>query len=154
MLLSFFLIGTMHGCSIMKNPSDVKFREEVDVFYTLMQLDKSSIPDYTVNFQSLPSPAIGRCYMLTNEIQIDPDYWYRQSTYLQRKSVLYHELAHCICNLGHEEIMMKDSCPSNIMYPSIPSKKCLRKHWGKYIVKLRKACHDNRNSINIMKFFK
>lgn len=44
---------------------------------------------------------------------------------IQRLALIHHELNHCVRGMEHDEGVLPNGCPDNIMYPSIPSESCL-----------------------------
>ena len=67
---------------------------------------------------------LGICYgfrmpILFRSVVIDSDYWAKADFY-EKESTVFHELAHCVLNLGHTEEMTGDYIfirPKSIMYP-------------------------------------
>lgn len=123
--------------------------------------------DYlTMKFSDLDDDTIGQCYNIFVNVtysSIDMDYW-RTATHESKMSTVFHELGHCVCNLGHTKIgeglidkfvdtimaafnMMPDQylyvvdmCPDSYMYPREMSQRCLESHYQDYIQKMQKDC--------------
>lgn len=99
-------------------------------------------------------------------IRIDPNFWTQAST-LQKKGLMWHELGHCACTLGHSieideldsknwfikflnnigiktnrkaHLYFDDGCPRSLMYPRLPSDSCLERHWQKYEDEIKNNC--------------
>jgi hypothetical protein len=102
---------------------------------------KVNIP---ITIEPIPSKndgykTLGVCYvfrgpMLFRSIRIDKDYWAKASFY-QRESTVFHELAHCVLDLEHDERMTGEYIwirPKSIMYPySFPQYETYRKEYLK-----------------------
>lgn len=101
------------------------------------------------------------------EIDIDVDYW-NKSTWITKRSLLYHEMTHCFCEREHDwkdgvypEVdsalgalrerytepfwklppgFMDDGCPASIMYPRVLSDECAQKHWPYYDNEMFEYC--------------
>ena len=58
---------------------------------------------------------------------------YLELTPLERTSVVWHELAHCVTLREHVNVKLPDACPASLMYPSLISYKCLDTHWDYYV---------------------
>lgn len=81
---------------------------------------------------------VGRCYMHLNEIDINSLYW--KFTSPNKKFILLaHELHHCECLSGHNEIKFEDGCPS-YMTTTMPSEKCINDNFEKYAAEIEKGC--------------
>jgi len=99
-------------------------------------------------------------------IRIDPKFW-GQATDWQKKGLMWHELGHCACTLGHtvelseleagnwflrllerwglrtkrqDHLYLADGCPKSLMFPLIPSDSCLQKHWDLYETEIAQQC--------------
>lgn len=70
-------------------------------------------------------------------IGINPDAWLHYS-YYQRLALLLHEIGHCDFNLQHDKRLYSNGCPQSVMYPSVPSYRCLKKYWGSYVKGFRR----------------
>lgn len=112
---------------------------------------------------------VGLCTYGKNfrEIDIDLDYW-DKSTWTTRRSLVYHEMNHCLCGRGHtwsggtypeidhspdknpkkvteppnkkEAGLLDDGCPASIMYPYILNDECASKHWDLYSEEMFDGC--------------
>lgn len=148
-LCSMFAAGFFIGCStftpIIK---DSELQPFVESFIRNMNLEPDALDGYTVKFESLNHIeldngefVIGRCY--SDEITIDPTFWYNWILSNRRKRVLiYHELAHCYCDLEHNNELKEDGCPEDLMYPTLPRDSCIKKHMKEYIDKLYNECGE------------
>lgn len=122
--------------------------------------------DLTIDFDNLPGTTAGTCFYIPpkkREIAIDRYQWLIL-TPAQKEGLVYHELAHCTCNMGHEYILsgirvrydgsliwsifnsrssdgfFKDKCPKSLMYPNILDHDCYKKHRKEYIKHLKSIC--------------
>ncbi len=85
-----------------------------------------------INFGEMEN-AVGVCYYVTGNIEIDKDYWDSVGE-SAREELIFHELGHCVLNKEHNEYMMGD-CPASIMYPEL-TPGCYDKHKEYYIKEL------------------
>lgn len=108
-------------------------------FVAMTRFKESDFNYYSIKFGSLIEPTIGMCNTITREIVIDPSFWY-ESSEKRRTALMFHEFGHCLCKLWHDSEKRKDKCPISIMNPSIPSQKCLNRHWPNYVKDFLKRC--------------
>lgn len=146
---------------------DIKLQSYVDDFIKSSDglLNKQDLEDITMGFRKYPedSTIIGTCWymMQCNEIDINEE-WFNNLyiTELERRSVIYHELGHCVLGRGHTSPpvvssflswlewfafkigwytprgYLKDDCPVSLMHPYNLGYKCLKIHWKYYIQEL------------------
>jgi hypothetical protein len=123
----------------------------------------------TVGFTEISGDTIGICWFSRDEkgkefreIDIDRRYWLASSEG-SREALLFHELTHCYCTRTHDwsgggypEAFMidilkfmhmytkkgffKDNCPVSLMYPFLPTDKCIDKHEDHYMKEIFERC--------------
>jgi len=87
----------------------------------------------------LEDPKIATCHFTAiRYIKVDPKAFFSYSE-KERTLIIAHELMHCECGIGHKEKLLKDLCPSSIMYPSTTFPSCTKKHWKRYVKELREV---------------
>jgi hypothetical protein len=148
---------------------DVEFEPYIKQYKTVIlqkNKDKESlyderINDLSVNFSDdLDNNTLGQCTWLLNggyEIEINRYYW-KNSTFIGKEFLIFHELEHCVRFRGHTDIkqkreslwdyieaiaqalgiiekkgFFKDGCPKSIMYPYDTSELCNINHYNEYI---------------------
>lgn len=146
-LLCFYSLGVLTSCSILPE-QDSDLKPYIRNFGKDMEFTKKQLSKYDVKFTTLTlffesehySP-IGKCSPLAKTVYIDPKNWYGtyESEY-RRTALVYHELAHCVCLIGHNDILLPDKCPADIMHTYLPKHYCLVRHWDMYIKNLKKNC--------------
>jgi hypothetical protein len=83
----------------------------------------------TISFEkTLPQDVAAHCFPKTNTVEVSAEIWQTLST-PQKKSLIYHELGHCVLLRDHVEdgILFSDVavCPVSLMYPTTdPMTKC------------------------------
>ena len=92
----------------------------------------------TIYFTNLPDGVAGRCFTNLNVVQIDLD-TYMTSSNLEQRALLYHELGHCQCDLGHDSTL-RIFCSLDLMYPSMQSYFCYKNHWSSYVKRMKSQC--------------
>ncbi len=99
------------------------------------------------------SSVLGTCYYMIispNYITINVDEW-PKLTDLERKALVLHEGAHCVCLLDHtieiEDMngindveRFTDGCVKDILYPYMVSHVCMLDHEQEYIKLLKSQC--------------
>ena len=144
-LITFFCLGFVSACSALERNHDPGLTSEIEEFSRNIKVPERDLKYVSVRFYTTTkdknfSPStIGVCYQLVKEVKIDPTYFFKAS-YIKKKSLLWHELAHCACGLKHINSFMDDACPTSLMYAYTISNRCLNKHWGEYVTELRKQC--------------
>lgn len=154
-LLLFYLLGFFSGCTTTLTDKELgkykpKFSKEVGI--AVDELDK-----LVLTFNSTKPPfsggTIGVCHLAQGTIEIDPSYWYLEARdKYSKRALIYHEIAHCLCKIGHDDTMLKDSCPSSLMHSSTTSEKCYEAHWDDYMKDIKKKC-DESIAYRILKGF-
>lgn len=145
-LITVFVLGFLNSCSVVPDRNDSVLDEYVEEFSTYIGTDRQNLSDVTTVFKSTMtevSTIVGRCYPVTNEVTIDPTYWYERGIgEIQRKSLMFHELVHCHCMEGHDDSMLPDMCPASLMYSKTIQPWCLEEHWDDvYKADLKKKCN-------------
>lgn len=155
---------------------DPELKPYLDSFYRLnyRYIDGSIMNHMTMGITSWPlkNGAVGTCtyYKLPDggrEIEISYAYW-KTMTNEEKEQLVFHELAHCLCDLSHthmrgayknaekeerpedpalwsEKGYMEDGCPSSGMHPRVLSKDCYRAHREHYIEETRMQCAASRS---------
>lgn len=106
---------------------------------------KLGTKDIRVGFSpKLGSGTVGRCNFvwssLSHEIDINMSHW-NYFTSPEKIVVLAHEYIHCQCNFyGHLGERFSDGCPDNIMYPMLPERACINRHYGLYLKQIKQGC--------------
>lgn len=88
---------------------------------------------------------VGVCYLGFKQINIDKKYLDKnRNDYLEIKSTIYHELAHCECGIiKHDDVELSDGCPASIMNTNVIPNVCLRRYWTQYVKRLKEDCNGN-----------
>jgi hypothetical protein len=73
--------------------------------------------------------------MITGNIDIDPTFWGRSSE-IEKRALIYHEIAHCLWIRFHRNSLDDDKCPISLMHYTIPDYLCLQRKWKHYIIEL------------------
>jgi hypothetical protein len=169
-LLIFTLSLTIGCCSTApdlqrgyKNDKDfVKYIESFrnDMGSRVLERDMNKT---AIRFGDLEEPTVGLCASMPvlgySVITIDRKGW-ENKTELEKMELMYHELGHCVCKIGHswdfgyyqktgygtrsnrrDDGFFEDWCPLSIMYPYTIEDECLKKHWEKYIEDLYNRCY-------------
>ena len=100
---------------------------------------KSDLRFYSVKFKSLKDPLAGNCALGFREVYIDPTYWFNKS-YRDKKVLVYHEMCHCKSWELHYNKLREDGCSVSLMYPRMPSDRCLDLHWDDYMREFKERC--------------
>jgi hypothetical protein len=89
-------------------------------------------------FEGFSSSVIGLCFMGLNKILVKKSWWDKAKPE-SRRALIFHEMGHCSCILGHtdDENMF---CPESLMNSSLPHNWCLKKYKEKYDSDLKKQC--------------
>lgn len=114
-------------------------------FETIVRGNTKSIPIYLVDMKEETGygrdKAVGFCRYhvskgkrVRSHIFIDKYYWLEISQ-MSKKELLFHELAHCYLELGHNEALLPDDCPQSIMYPKVIEQHCIKSHWDDVYLK-------------------
>jgi len=153
--------------------SDPQIKAIVDEFMDLSKRNKVKFNSkVSVGFTKInDGNVIGTCsYRMTfREIDLDIDFW-KNATFIQKTSLLYHELAHCYCDRDHDfgdgtlypddsfkyilqswfqkstfniyrpEGYYEDGCPTSIMYPKLIEDYCFRVHYNEYVNEMFNRC--------------
>jgi len=110
------------------------------------------------------SAVIGLCHYRGsrgNLIEIDKTYW-TESSDVERWSLMFHELGHCICYRPHPPTdnlwavnlldflgvnhvrgmgpTMPDGCPQTLMNPTVVSDLCIQRHKAAYVKEIFQGC--------------
>lgn len=151
-LVLFFYAGISVSCSILApkeevlNPYIKRFSKDIAV--DIMELDSVYVSFKSTggNF-GMSENTVGICFYASNVVYIDPTYWYEKTTTeLQKVALIHHELGHCFCELGHDNKMRRDGCPSSLMASNVTSDVCIKRHWFDYIKKLKTRCKISRTT--------
>lgn len=143
-LMMVFTGGFVLGCAGFGVQQDKELTDyvrdfSIEVNVPMEELEKIDVTFFTLKGKA-PSGVIGRCFPLTKEIQIDPRYFYSEASEISRKSLIFHEIAHCQCGFGHTNELMKDGCANSLMHESDVPQYCLKKHWDHYMKDLQEIC--------------
>lgn len=169
-LLLLIVLGTWVSCCNLPVPTSPKDKKEEFDKYSQMfisslrpRLNGAYLENIKVSFYKIGSNSVGLCRsggIGAREVVFDPDYW-DNSSKTKRLSTVFHELAHCVCNLGHtwdggvypeassngiphtglaKDGFFEDLCPVSVVFPYVVDDECARKHWGEYIKDLYKRC--------------
>lgn len=108
-----------------------------------------NIPNINIKFRDLPGHTGGVCYTLTKKIEIDEPKWKNDKDEYSKEEVIFHELGHCVLNLGHDyHIKRGTRCPISIMYYKGASyKRCYRKYRPYYIMELFFRNKNNKQKV-------
>lgn len=139
-IVALLFLGLYAGCVYSPGEIDsfvdTDFTTEVRGFSKLTGID---LGDASIKYMSLLHPTVGICNYITRSVKIDPHYWNTLGP-LQKRALMYHELAHCFCMEGHDEDEILDGCSKSLMYPSQQSLNCLTKHWKYYKMDIKERC--------------
>lgn len=98
------------------------------------------IDNLIVQFSSsLTAPTEAECFnSSTPRILVNSNIWFEFSE-IEQEAIMFHELGHCILNLGHDTTMITlggDYIPRSIMYPYSQSDQIYLDHWDYYVNEL------------------
>ena len=79
---------------------------------------------FSVQFGSIPHAA-GQCRYATDEITINPNYWYDRNE-KGKESLVFHELGHCILERPHDNGILDHGECKSIMKGTEDGRKCRR----------------------------
>lgn len=90
---------------------------------------------FVEDLRSKNEDAVGTCNRLSRTIKIKRSTW---DTYgeLTRENLLLHEIGHCYFDLDHDDELLDDGCPANLMHHQIIPKKCYIRYRNIYIEQL------------------
>jgi hypothetical protein len=170
-LLLLIVFGMWVSCCNVPIPQKNKEREEEvrkysEIFINSLspRIQGSNVSRIRIYFQRLGGSTVGECRYTDalgyRQVIFDPTHWDNYSK-TRRLVAVYHELGHCVCNLGHtwdggvypeasesgiphtgleKDGFFEDLCPMSIVFPYILDDECARKHWDSYIKDLYKRC--------------
>jgi hypothetical protein len=148
---------------------DPQFEEFVEEFKKISgRKDSSDYDDMSIVFskKNQGDGVIGTCHdaIFYREIEINEDFW-THSNYIDKQVLMNHELAHCVCNIGHsdppsisemsffEKIYYKirswfvkddnyfyDGCPKSWMNSTIVNSGCSYVHYSEYVKDIQNRC--------------
>ena len=177
-MIKIYLLGIilfLNSCSALPRVTqkqkgiDPVFKPYIESYRNIIGKDKYQykFDRLSMNFKDLKSGIVGKCWWLINgdfEIEIDPDWWYRNYAFdpIAKEFLAYHELEHCMRYRMHtdrkkeirsildffEEIgyylgllekpgYLKDGCPASLMHSYVTSYYCRKKHYEYYIQELK-----------------
>lgn len=124
----------LHSCA--GAPARKELQSFIDGFQREVGVDASNVSVY---FDKLDPEIAGVCILGIKIVRID-EQTYRSLSFIEQKALIYHELAHCACNLyGHAAVVPRH-CQDSLMAPRMQSRYCYDKYWKKYIKDLKKRC--------------
>lgn len=183
-ILTGAIFGLSFGLAVAKSQNEVKPKTQPEYHgidrraqylineYTLLSSEKHLYfpGNITLGFKDVNvGRVIGVCHWGDEfrEIDLDNAFWNR-STDISRRSLVFHELTHCLCGRDHtygknvpypdslvskilENIDLKvfqasrggyfrDSCPLSIMHPIIISDECMAHHEAHYLDEMFNSC--------------
>ena len=137
----------------------------VDDFKALMKgvVDEKTIDNVKITMADIEGNKVGLCWpgQQPRLINLDRQAWERYPED-QREALVFHELAHCACDLDHNHFFgsykddatapnatedrlkagfLEDGCPVSIMHPTLLSSECYRKHRDHYRYELNLRCY-------------
>lgn len=112
--ISVISILILSSCGKVPVQVDPEFVPYLERFALTVGGDTSGV---SVIFDTLSGDTAGLCSIRGNErtIRVSHKHWFKVSLD-EREALLYHELGHCVLNLGHKNELI-DTCPKSIMYP-------------------------------------
>ena len=171
-LLILVLIFSVESCASTRiKVIEPEFQDYANDFINLVPEYKDKVYALGIGFKtfSKESNLAGQCtynIFYGNSIGINRKYWESASP-TSKYFTMLHELAHCVCYVGHsesttgwlgvmEEILFKigiwkkkgylwDGCPASIMHPSEFGDSCSWRHYYYYVEELKNSCR-NRNA--------
>jgi hypothetical protein len=171
-----FIIGLTVSIIIQQNQDITKETQKQDTdiqilvndFKDLMSgiIDEEVIDNVKITMANLRPPTAGVCwpYKTTKLIYLDTKTWQEYSE-LQKEVLLFHELAHCVCDLDHTHFQgvypenpvvpetaqerikagfLDDGCPVSIMYPKVLTHSCYKKHRKLYRYEINLRCYASK----------
>lgn len=136
------IILVVHSCSILK-PSFTPHKGIADEFKDIVsEFEEKSGKKVTSSMgfsNELKSHGVvGICNYLTNTITISKAFWDISSP-IRRKSLILHELGHCVLFRGHTDGLLGGSdCPKSLMHREVVGEFCLSYYWKLYEEELYK----------------
>ena len=123
----------LYGCS--GTPATTEIDPYVKQFETEVGVKVENVNIY---FTKLKKPAVGRCFPCVKIIQIDLEH-YKNSSRIEQKALVFHELGHCVCNI-FKHAKEGSFCGRSLMIPAMMSKWCYDKFWDVYVEDLKARC--------------
>ena len=149
LISTIMILASAHSCSklirtIPKHKGiDPAFKAYASEF-TLLTGKK--LDNFSMGFANLPTKGpnqiIGMCWptlFLRGEVDIDKGFW-QYTNKLQRRSLILHELGHCVCLAAHDTSLYNNGCPKSHMFPTSVSTWCIKKHGKQMDEDLIKKC--------------
>jgi len=60
----------------------------------------------------------------------------------ERVALVYHEMAHCVCNKGHLNEIMPNGCHKSLLNKSLLNVGCLTYNFEYYLDEIKKGCDE------------
>ena len=121
---------------------DPRVEAIVKEFEADYNLDIAYLPISLVNKLDTENPrTVGLCYNNVasprdSYIEIRRSYWEDEANEYDKKTLIYHELGHCVFDRRHKEDKDANGCPVSYMYPSVVSAFCIAINPAHYINEL------------------
>lgn len=139
-LLIGYILGSFTSCSLIKHQEELTKYTKMFIEESGGVIEQKDIENISLRFGNLDYPKLGMCYYNINTIMIDKDEFFKSGSF-SKKGLIFHELGHCVCKLGHNNQNRMDSyCPESLMNKYLPSEWCLAKYWKEYIGDLYFNC--------------
>jgi hypothetical protein len=171
--VSIFFMSLIIGCcsTTPNSADDMEANKELSKYLKSFKEDMGSrvkpsdMKRTGIRFGELEGSTMGLCAYIPiwrhSVVTIDEDGW-ANYTEAQRMNLVYHELGHCVCGLGHswefggypeadddgisassneKSGYFEDGCPASLMYPYVMGEECSKKHWAEYVKDLYNRCY-------------
>ena len=117
-ILTFLVLGILVTCCgpqpIIVEPLLADYVKEFELEYWVEN-------NSSVTIVPIEGSHIGRCIKYTDGsrlIEIDSEFFQKnQNNYYVMQQLMYHELGHCVLDLGHNDQLLANGYPVSIMYP-------------------------------------
>jgi hypothetical protein len=109
--------------------------EKLQPYFNKFEQDIGIAPVGVVAFfDDVKLPALATCTTSPFHLpEIRVDYiWWEGASEDSREQLIYHELGHCVLDLGHNPNLNEYGCPESIMYPYVFGKTSCYKHYKPY----------------------
>lgn len=142
-LILILFVSCSHFTNWGRTPNNPELLSYANQFVSESNGKVKSIRNLNIQFVPLDDSKVGVCYMGWNIVYIDPNFWTYISR-LRKLELVYHELGHCLCYLGHNDKFLLNGCPASLMYPFHMESHCIHNYWDYYKQELFNKCRGQR----------
>jgi len=132
--VAFLFLLTCCHCSKVRNIEDVKVDADIVPYVKLFEdtYNVKSFNDIHIVDKLEGRWTVGTCYPYESKVEILRSFW-EYSSELEKTSLLFHELGHCVMDWDHDDSKDDSGCPTSFMATNIPEQDCLEKIFKKKV---------------------